>query len=66
MQCMLSKPYSLLTIWPGRFKMPFGGSACLARHSLEELGCCMAGSIDVMGPGRSREWIWLIWVVVLA
>ena len=45
MQCMLSKPYSLLTIWLGGFMMPFGGSACLARHSLEKLGCCMAGSI---------------------
>ena len=34
--------------------MPFGGSACLAGHSLEKLGCCIAGSAGGMGPGRSR------------
>ena len=33
--------------------MPFGGSACLAGHSLEKLDFCMAGSIGGMGPGRS-------------
>ena len=32
----------------------FGGSACLDRHSLEKLGCCIAGSAGGMGPGRSR------------